>query len=122
MTDIPQVADQFTEERDPVDAAPPRYVASLTGRFPIYVSDEVCLDELRQALNAAGFAMHGDVDRRWCVDKVHAIALVHAANEPEASEAAMWPHDCPVEQMTIYTARGQRCSWCGATEPEGENA
>jgi hypothetical protein len=88
VSDIPQALDQFIAEAD-TDAAllPPRFMPTLTGRFAIYVAPEVEVDELRKALNAAGFAMTAHAEG-WCVDKVHAFALVQEpANDATVSES-----------------------------------
>lgn len=93
MTEIPQAGDQFAEDA-PSEAVPPRrYIFVPFGRFAIHVADDIHLDELRRALNAGGFHMTCDADSRWCVDKVHAIALVQGepANEDGAREN-LYPH------------------------------
>ena len=41
----------------------------------------------------------------------------------ENTMTVMWPHHCMYDGY-IYVAKGDECSWCGATEdvePEGKN-
>jgi hypothetical protein len=81
MSEIPQVEDQFAPDAPAEESAAPRFVPTLTGRFPMYVSEQVELDELRRALIDNGFAVIAHAEG-WCVDRVHALALVQSDAPP----------------------------------------
>jgi hypothetical protein len=59
--------------------------------FQVLVDEEISVSDLLAAFNNAGLHMHSDVDGRWVVERVHAIALVkkdESANDSTAPEGA----------------------------------
>lgn len=71
----------------PDDERPPQWnVPKVGGRFPLFASEEITVEDLRQACNNAGLHLHADIEGRWVIERVHAIALVkkdkRPANEP----------------------------------------
>lgn len=73
-------------EEQPPDGRPPQWnVPKVGGRFPLFASEEITVEDLRQACNNAGLHLHADIEGRWVIERVHAIALVKKdgpANEP----------------------------------------
>lgn len=84
MSEIPEVGDQFTPEAPSEEATTaPRFTPTLDDRLRMFVSLDVELEDLRQALANGGFAVTSHPEG-WCVDRVRAVVLLERESANDA--------------------------------------